>query len=53
MTATRHIPESWTRHFELDLSPRTLVEGEVNEDNKCVWEREGEKVSWDINLLKF
>lgn len=53
MTGTRHIPESWTRHFELELMPGTLVEGAVNEDNECVWEREGEQVNWVINLSKF
>lgn len=53
MTDTRHIPESWTRHFELDFMPGTLVEGAANEDNECAWEREAEEVSWDFNLLKF
>lgn len=47
VTGTRHIPESWTRNFELDLMPGTLVEGAVNEDKECVCEREGEQVSWD------
>lgn len=53
MTDTRHIPESWTRHFELDLIPGMLVKGAANDDNECIWERVGEEVSWDINLLKF
>lgn len=29
------------------------MEGAVNEDNECVWEREGEQVNWVINLSKF
>lgn len=52
VTGTRCIPGSWKRLLELDLMPGTLVEGAANAANGCVWEREGEEVTWDINLLK-
>lgn len=49
----RHQVYPWELEKALGAGlPGTLVEGAANAANGCVWEREGEEVTWDINLLK-